>query len=212
MNGSREQWLLWCNLNDESKALAAAIPGAVEVTGSDTDHHKESTPLRFIDGDIRVLVSKPSIFGYGMNFQCCNNAAFVGLSESWEQVYQSTRRIWRFGQNKTVHTHFMDINPSDTLQRESAREDNDERHICPLQLQVIERGVELWSNPGDVVLSPFAGIGSEGYVSVKNKRKFIGIELKESYFKQACLNLKRAEVKSEQETLWSDQDAKAQPV
>jgi len=88
---------------------------------------------------------------------------------------------------------WMDINPSDTLQRESAREDNDERHICPLQLQVIERGIELWTNPGDVVFSPFAGIGSEGYVSLRNDRKFIGVELKESYFKQACSNLASAE-------------------
>lgn len=87
---------------------------------------------------------------------------------------------------------WMDINPSDTLQRESAREDNDERHICPLQLQVIERGIELWTNPGDVVLSPFAGIGSEGYVAVKNGCKFIGVELKESYYRQAVANLDAA--------------------
>lgn len=87
---------------------------------------------------------------------------------------------------------WMDINPSDTLQRESAREEDDERHICPLQLQVIERGVELWTNPGDVVFSPFAGIGSEGYVSIKMDRRFVGIELKESYYRQAVLNLQRA--------------------
>ena len=87
----------------------------------------------------------------------------------------------------------MDINPSDTLQRESAREDDDERHICPLQLQVIERGVELWTNPGDVVFSPFAGIGSEGYVSIKMDRYFVGIELKGSYYEQACRNLHEAE-------------------
>ena len=96
---------------------------------------------------------------------------------------------------------WMDINPSDTLQRESAREDNDERHICPLQLQVIERGIELWSNPNDVVLSPFAGIGSEGYVAVKAGRRFVGVELKESYFKQAALNLLRVESEGEQSTL-----------
>lgn len=107
VNSSREQWLLWCNLNDESKALAAAIPDAIEVTGSDSEHHKETAPLKFIDGQSRVLVSKPSIFGFGMNFQCCRNAAFVGLSDSWEQVYQATRRVWRFGQSKTVHTHFI---------------------------------------------------------------------------------------------------------
>lgn len=94
---------------------------------------------------------------------------------------------------------WMDINPSDTLQKESAREHNDERHICPLQLQVIERAVDMWSNHDDMVFSPFAGIGSEGYQSVKMGRKFIGVELKESYFKQACLNLKNAE--HEQQTL-----------
>jgi hypothetical protein len=107
VNGSRDQWLLWCNLNDESKQLCAAIPDAVEVTGSDSDKHKESVPLRFVDGDIRVLASKPSIFGFGMNFQNCHNAAFVGLSDSWESVYQATRRVWRFGQNKPVHVHFI---------------------------------------------------------------------------------------------------------
>ena len=87
---------------------------------------------------------------------------------------------------------WMNINPSDTLQRESARDHDDERHICPLQLEVIERGVILWSNPGDVVLSPFAGIGSEGYVSVKLDRQFVGVELKPSYYKQACKNLQNA--------------------
>ncbi len=88
---------------------------------------------------------------------------------------------------------WMDINPSDTLQRESAREHNDERHICPLQLQVIQRAVHLWSNPNDLVFSPFAGIGSEGFVAVKMGRRFHGIELKKSYWDQARLNLMAAE-------------------
>jgi hypothetical protein len=88
---------------------------------------------------------------------------------------------------------WMDINPSLTLQRQSARDNKDERHICPLQLQVIDRALELWSNPGDTILSPFAGIGSEGHEAVKMGRKFIGVELKESYFKQAYLNLEAAE-------------------
>ena len=91
---------------------------------------------------------------------------------------------------------WMDINPSETLQRTSAREDNDERHIAPLQLQVIRRGLELWTNPGDLVFSPFGGIGSEGYEAVKNGRRFIGIELKQSYYEQACKNLARAEFES----------------
>ena len=88
---------------------------------------------------------------------------------------------------------WMDVNPSRTLQYRSAREHNDERHICPLQLDVIERAVELWTNPGDIVLSPFAGIGSEGYVSVQKGRRFVGVELKPSYFRQATANLKAAE-------------------
>jgi hypothetical protein len=98
---------------------------------------------------------------------------------------------------------WMDINPSDTLQRESAREQADERHIAPLQLQVIERGIQLWSNPGDLVYSPFAGIGSEGYRAVQMGRRFLGHELKESYFKQACANLRNAEATMEQTTLFS---------
>ena len=84
---------------------------------------------------------------------------------------------------------WMDINPSDTLQYRSARDHNDERHICPLQLEVIRRGIDLWSNPGDVVLSPFAGIGSEGYVALQMERKFVGVELKSSYYRQAAKNL-----------------------
>lgn len=98
---------------------------------------------------------------------------------------------------------WMDINPSDTLQFRSAREHSDERHVCPLQLQVIERGLALWSNPGDVVLSPFMGIGSEGYVSIEHGRKFIGFELKESYYKQAVANLQIAESKSKELSLFS---------
>lgn len=86
----------------------------------------------------------------------------------------------------------MDINPSDTLQKNSAREEKDERHICPLQLEVIRRGIELWSNPGDVVYDPFTGIGSTQYVAIKHGRRGLGSELKESYFKQAVLNCKSA--------------------
>ena len=87
---------------------------------------------------------------------------------------------------------WMDIDPSDTLQYQSAREHDDERHICPLQLEVIRRGVDLWTNPGEVVLSPFAGIGSEGHVALQMGRRFIGVELKNSYYQQAARNLHAA--------------------
>ena len=99
---------------------------------------------------------------------------------------------------KVASPVWMDINPSDTLQYRSARENDDERHICPLQLEVIRRGVMLWTNPGDIVLSPFMGIGSEGYVSLEMGRKFVGVELKRSYFEQAARNLASAsQAKSE---------------
>lgn len=430
-----ESWLIWCNLNSESEAAIKRIPGAVEIRGSNSREEKEERMLSFSEGRIRVLVTKPSIAGHGMNWQNCHNVVFFGLSDSYEDFYQAVRRCWRFGQTQEVHcyivtssnegavtenikrkegdaakmademvsnmhelnqkeihgasvrstaqyktktecgedwemrlgdcvevvkgikkesihysifsppfaslytysasdrdmgncrthseffahleflvgelhrvlmpgrllsfhcmnlptskerdgvigisdfrgelirlfravgfiyhsevciwkdpvtamqrtkalgllhkqlkkdscmsrqgipdylvtmrkpgenpervTHtgesfpvsvwqryaspvWMDINPSDTLQRQSAREEADERHICPLQLQVIRRAIELWTNPRDLVLSPFAGIGSEGYVAIQEDRRFMGIELKESYFKQAVANLKIA--------------------
>jgi DNA modification methylase len=83
----------------------------------------------------------------------------------------------------------MDIDPNDTLQFRSAREHDDERHICPLQLPVIRRGIDLWTNPGDVVLTPFGGIGSEGYAAVEMGRRAVLVELKTSYFGQLVRNM-----------------------
>lgn len=91
---------------------------------------------------------------------------------------------------------WMDINPSDTLQYQSARDHEDERHICPLQLEVIRRGIRLWTKPGHVVASPFAGIGSEGHVALQMGRKFIGTELKESYYRQAARNIDAATIQT----------------
>ena len=93
---------------------------------------------------------------------------------------------------------WMDIDPSDTLQHRSAREEEDERHICPLQLGVIRRCVDLWSRKDDVVWSPFMGIGSEGYVALQEGRRFVGAELKASYFEQAVKNLAEAEGQKQQ--------------
>jgi len=435
INGDADQWIVWCGLNKESNSIHKLIPGSVEVKGSDSIEHKERSLMGFASGEIGVLVTKPSIAGFGMNFQSCHNMAFLGLSDSWESWYQAVRRCWRFGQTEKVNVHVVtaetegavvaniqrkeadaermaaemlehmqvmneaavkkgtrrmvseykidkasgknwtvylgdcaeiakdiesesidytvfsppfsslytysnsdrdmgnsrnhseffqhfgylikemyratkpgrlvsihcmdlptskthhgyiglydfrgdviramekrgfifhstvaiwkdpvtamqrtkaigllykqlrkdstmsrqgvpdyvvtfrkpgdnpdrvtkthegfpldiwqqwaspvwtDINPSDTLQFRSAREHKDERHIAPLQLEVIKRCILLWSNPGDIVFSPFAGIGSEGYVALQHGRKFIGIELKESYWKQAKANLSTA--------------------
>lgn len=443
VNSSDAAWVVWCDLNAESGYLAKSIPDAVEVRGSDPDEWKEDAMLGFADGTHRVLVTKPSIAGFGMNWQHCSHVAFCGMSNSYEQFYQAVRRCWRYGQANPVevmvvitdredavyenvmgkreasdtmqdemvrrsarirddggmtardampyveddehgngwdmmlgdcvermrgipdgsvgysifsppfaslytytnsdrdmgnsrtdgefaehigflaselhrviapgrlmsfhcmnlpaskerdgyiglkdfrgdlirmfqdagfifhsevciwkdpvtamqrtkaigllnkqknkdsslsrqgipdylvtmrkpgenaspisHTNdefpipvwqryaspvWMDVNPSRTLQYRSARENEDERHICPLQLDVIERGIDLWSSPGDLVLSPFAGIGSEGYVAVGKGRRFLGIELKPSYFKCACANLALAESEASQATLF----------
>jgi superfamily II DNA or RNA helicase len=434
VNATKEQFIIWCNLNSESQTLSKSIVGAVEVTGSDTPEFKEECIRRFQSGEIRVLVTKPSMFGFGLNLQCCANMAFVGLSDSYEQYYQAMRRCWRFGQSHTVNvyvitaetegavisniqrketesmkmaeamvehmkdlnkesvrgmlrekseyrrevaegdgwtlhladcvdatkdipddsihytifsppfaslytysnsdrdmgnckdsdeffehyrflvrelyrvtmpgrlvsfhcmnlptskvrdgviglrdfrgelirmhesegwifhsevciwkdpvtamqrtkalgllwkqlkkdstmsrqgipdylvtmrkpgenpervTHtaeefpvalwqnyaspiWMDIDPSDTISHREARENEDERHIAPLQLQVIDRGIRLWSNPGDTVFSPFAGVGSEGYSAIRMGRRFLGIELKRAYWLQAIKNLEAA--------------------
>lgn len=98
---------------------------------------------------------------------------------------------------------WSDIDPSDTLQHRSAREHDDERHICPLQLEVIRRCLGLWSNQGDLVLSPFAGIGSEGHEALRCGRRFIGVELKRSYFDQACANLAASEAMDAQAEMFA---------
>ena len=105
--------------------------------------------------------------------------------------------IWQ----KYASPIWTDINPSDTLQKESAREQKDEKHICPLQLTVIRRAINLWTNPGDTVLTPFLGIGSEAYVALELGRRAVGIELKESYYRQAVRNC-QAVTASEQIGLW----------
>ena len=431
VNASDEQWIVWHGLNDEGYGLVKSIPGAVLVEGSQTPEEKAATLEAFQDGAFRVLVTKPSIAGFGMNFQNAHRMAFVGLSDSWESYYQSIRRCWRFGQtqpveaivvlsdaeaaiyenvmgkerealrmqdrliehiasfereelagpvqsfeyqeatvrrtdwtmmlgdsaerigeietasvdlsvfsppflslftyspserdignarndeefwahfgfliddllrvtkpgrNCVVHvqqvpttvTHdgvtglkdfrgdtirafiahgfvfhgevtidkdpqaqairtkakgllfvqkardrswlrpaFADyilvfrkpgenavaitnddvsndewiewarpiwygIRESATLNAAEARDEKDERHIAALQLETVRRCVKLWSQPGELVLDPFAGIGTTGYVALQNGRRFVGCELKRSYFEAACRNIDRA--------------------
>lgn len=434
VNSSDENWVIWCHRNEEAEKLCKLIDGSVDVSGSDSIEHKENSVHAFIDGNIRVLISKPRILGAGMNFQHCHNTAFVGLSDSWEQYYQAIRRFYRFGQDKEVNVHvisaesegavvanikrkeeqnaqmgaemvkymsekmkneifgaelakddyfrdvyhgdgwtlhnsdcidlikeidddsldfsiysppfeslftysnsdrdmgnnkssddfrvhyqylidemykkmkpgrlvavhcmnlttskvndgyigirdfrgdiirahqkagfiyhsevciwkdpvvamqrtkalgllhktikkdssmsrqgladylvvfrkhginpdpiahtpeefpvekwqkyaspvWFDINQSRTLNFRAARDDNDVKHICPLQLDVIERAIDLWSDKNDLVFSPFTGVGSEGHTAIKMGRRFIGSELKKSYYEMAIKNIKEA--------------------
>ena len=124
VNGSKEQWLLWTNLNDEGEELKRLIPDCVRVMGADSDKHKEQAPQDFISGKIRVLESKPKILGWGMNFQNCHNAAAVGLSDSWESLYQITRRIWRFGQKRECHMHLICGELEGAVSRNVERKEN----------------------------------------------------------------------------------------
>jgi DNA modification methylase len=428
-----EPWLIWTHLNDEAELLAQLIPGSVNVQGSDSAESKTKNMMAFTHGELRVLISKPKICGYGMNWQHCARMAFVGLDDSFEKFYQAVRRCYRFGQTRSVIVHLFtaenegqildnikrkevqhhemsanmiehmkdimnnelagqsnivdeykedvyqsddftvylgdcvkhsrrmpdasvdysvfsppfadlfvysnsdhdmgnckgddefvaqlrflitelfrvlkpgrnvsfhcmnlpttkmrqgfiglrdfrgdlirafqdagfiyhsevaiwkdpvvamqrtkalgllhktirenstmsrmglpdyvvtmrkpgdcetrvthgddlpvmmwqkyaspiwsDINQGRTLNKLPARDENDEKHMCPLQLDVIERCIHLWTNKGDVVFSPFTGIGSEGYCAVKMGRKFIGTELKPQYWKLAVENIKDA--------------------
>jgi DNA modification methylase len=444
-----EPWLIWTHLNDEAEMLASLIPGSVNVQGSDSPESKTENLLAFAHGDVRVLISKPKIAGFGMNWQHCARMAFVGLDDSFEKFYQAVRRCYRFGQTRSVHVHVFtaenegqilanikrkeiqhhemsasmvdhmkdimnkelagqenivdeyregvhhgdnftvylgdcvkhtrrmednsidysvfsppfadlfvysnsdhdmgnckddaefvaqlrfliselfrvikpgrnvsfhcmnlpttkmrqgfiglrdfrgdlirafqdagfvyhsevciwkdpvvamqrtkalgllhktirenaamsrmglpdyvvtmrkpgdcedrvthgedlpvhmwqkyaspiwdDINQSRTLNKLPARDQNDEKHMCPLQLDVIERCIHLWTNPGDVVFSPFTGIGSEGYCAVKMGRKFIGTELKPQYFSLAVQNIADAR-KAETEGLFANMEEAA---
>lgn len=430
-----EPWLIWCHLNDEAELLQELIPGSVNVQGSDKPEDKAARMMDFSHGKLRVLISKPKICGFGMNWQHCARMGFVGLDDSFEKFYQAVRRCYRFGQKRNVHVHmitaetegqillnlkrkeaqhhemsenmiehmkdimnnelqgqqnivdeyredtykgdgftvhlgdcvkwarrmedasidysvfsppfadlfvysnsdhdmgnckddaefvqqfrflvaelfrvlkpgrnvsfhcmnlpttkmrqgfigirdfrgdlirvfqdagfiyhsevciwkdpvvamqrtkalgllhktirenstmtrmglpdyvvtmrkpgdceervthdgvndlpvdlwqkyaspvWMDIDQSRTLNKLPARDENDEKHMCPLQLDVIERCIHLWTNKGDLVFSPFTGIGSEGYTAVKMGRRFVGTELKPQYWDLACQNIEDA--------------------
>lgn len=438
VNGQQnEPWLIWCHLNDEAETLHRMIPDSVNVQGSDKPEYKTEQMMKFSNGELRVLISKPKICGFGMNWQHCARMAFVGLDDSFEKFYQAVRRCYRFGQTRNVDVHLFvaesegqilanlkrkenqhhemsnnmvnhmkdimnielsgstkitnnyfedtysgdrftvhlgdcvkwasrmednsidysifsppfadlfvysnsdhdmgncanddefiaqfnflikelyriikpgrnvsfhcmnlpttkmrqgfiglrdfrgdlirsfqdagfiyhsevciwkdpvvamqrtkalgllhktirenasmsrmglpdyvvtmrkpgecenrvvhgedlpvqmwqkyaspiwdDINQSRTLNKMPARDENDEKHMCPLQLDVIERCIHLWTNPDDLVFSPFTGIGSEGYCAVRMGRRFVGTELKQQYFDLACLNIADARVES----------------
>lgn len=106
-NDPDNQWLMWCDLNDEADTLTSMIEGAVEVRGSDKGDIKTERLKGFTDGDVKRLVTKPSIAGFGLNWQKCHNMIFVGLSDSYEMMYQAIRRCWRFGQAEKVNVYIV---------------------------------------------------------------------------------------------------------
>ena len=125
VNSTPGYWLVWCNLNNESEMLRKLITGAVEVKGSDSVEYKEKSLLDFANGKTRVLISKASIAGFGMNLQHCSQMAFVGLSDSYEQFYQSVRRCYRFGQESEVHAHIITADTEGAVVKNIERKERD---------------------------------------------------------------------------------------
>lgn len=107
VNNSDEQWLVWCDLNEEGNTLEKLIDKSKNVQGSDTNQYKSDTMLEFSRGNLKCLISKPKLAGFGMNWQNCHNMIFTGLSDSYEQFYQALRRCWRFGQEEPVNVYII---------------------------------------------------------------------------------------------------------
>ena len=140
VESSDESWIVWCDYNAESTALAKAIPQSVEVVGGDTPEYKAQTALDFADGKIKALVSKASIYGFGMNFQGCHNMIFCGISDSYEQFYQAVRRCWRYGQKHDVNVYIItsekEMNVLENIERKQALMDKMQDNMIALMHDV----------------------------------------------------------------------------
>ena len=135
-----EQWLIWCDYNDESAVLKKKIDHCVEVKGADSPEYKAQASLDFADGSIHALVSKAAIFGFGSNFQSCHNMVFCGLSDSYERFYQAIRRCWRFGQKEPVNVYIIlsekEMNVLDNITRKQAQMDEMQKQMTALMREV----------------------------------------------------------------------------
>lgn len=137
---STDNWLIWCDYNIESQELHREIPGSVEVVGSDSPDFKAESALKFADGKIKALVSKPSIYGFGMNFQNCHEVIFCGISDSYEQFYQAIRRCWRYGQKNPVNVHIIlseaELNVLENIKKKQAQMDELQNKMVALMRDV----------------------------------------------------------------------------
>lgn len=140
VESSSDSWLVWCDYNSESESLHKAIPESVEVQGKDSPEYKAQTALSFADGDIKALISKPSIYGFGMNFQNCHEIIFCGISDSYEQFYQAVRRCWRYGQTHAVNVHIIlseaEMNVLDNIKQKQSQMDELQEHMVALMHDV----------------------------------------------------------------------------
>lgn len=139
VNGDKSTWIVWCEYNAEADELLARIPGAVEIRGSDSIDDKEAALDAFSDGKTRVLITKPSIAGFGLNWQHCNKIAFVGVSDSWESYYQAVRRCWRFGQKNPVDVHlFSSVSEASVVRNMQRKQDNNHEMADAMRPHVMD--------------------------------------------------------------------------
>ena len=153
------QALIWCDYNDESTMLAKEVLESVEVKGADSDEHKKTAMVGFSHGEVKRLISKPKIAGWGMNWQNCNTVIFCGLSDSFESYYQAVRRCWRFGQKKPVNVYII------TSEAEIAVKQNIERK----QAEAQQMTAELVKYTKDILESEIKG-------TVRISEKYIAVE------------------------------------
>jgi hypothetical protein len=145
----------WCNLNAESEMLAAAVPGAVEVRGSDSEARKEAVLEDFALGNIQSLVTKPSICGFGMNWQFCRDTAFVGLNDSFEQLYQAIRRFWRFGQTETVNAHLIAASTEGAVVANLKRKEADAQRMMDAMVRAMADFSAVKARPAARDIAPY---------------------------------------------------------
>lgn len=149
-----EPWLIWCDTNYEADVLAAMIPGAADLRGNESEASKEAKLLGFTHGTIKRLITKPTIAGFGLNFQHCRRMAFIGLSYSYEQYFQAVRRCWRFGQTKPVHAHVVMAESEMALLRTNERKHQQHEQMQEGMRKAINRHHDL-SVRSDVLLRGF---------------------------------------------------------
>ena len=129
INITDSQWIVWCGLNTESELLTKLIENSTQVTGSDKNDYKANTMLGFSKGEVQRIITKPKIAGFGMNWQNCNKMAFVGLSDSWEQLYQAVRRSYRFGQTRPVDVYIIIEEREGKVLANIKRKDKQAKHM-----------------------------------------------------------------------------------
>ena len=140
VDSSSDSWLVWCDYNAESEQLHKAIADSVEVQGKDSPDYKAEMASKFALGEIKALVSKPSIYGFGMNFQNCHEVIFCGISDSYEQFYQAIRRCWRYGQTHDVNVHIIlseaELNVLENIKEKQAQMDQLQENMVSLMHDV----------------------------------------------------------------------------